>query len=67
MRIARKHIQSESSEGHPDDGGDGHWIFLKPGWQDKSNPRCHQIHEDTRKECMRAEIEPCDCVDCVKV
>ncbi len=44
----------------------GWWVYLKLGWQDRYNPTCHQIHEDTLKECASIvrDAIPCNCADC---
>ena len=43
---------------------DGYWIALKPGWQVVGDPLCHQVHEDTKRECLMYEAEPCACPNC---
>lgn len=44
----------------------GIWVYLKPGYQNGFDPGCHQIHEDTVRECVisLSAVEPCDCDDC---
>ena len=47
-----------------DEGQDGYWVQLKPGW------RCgegHFVHEWTVKEVLlafRYDISPCNCSEC---
>ena len=63
MRITKAMIAAEWKD------EDGYWIELKSGWHDGSNPTCHTVHEDTRKECMdrlRDFAEPCNCWECKK-
>ena len=45
---------------------DGYWIELKSGWQDNSNPHCHSIREDTKKDAHEKAkgSVPCDCRYC---
>ena len=63
VRVRPEHIRTEWSEGHPDDGGDGYWIALKPGWR-WADDVVHCIHEDTRAKAHRECVVPCACRDC---
>ena len=38
MKLRQEHIAEEWDEGHPKDGGDGYWIFLKSGWKWDGDP-----------------------------
>ena len=44
----------------------GWWVGLKDGWQDRYNPQCHTVHEDTLKECATIvkNAVPCTCDEC---
>jgi hypothetical protein len=55
-----KRVQSVSDERS---GGDGVWVYLKPGFKYFD---VHQIHEDTPSGCLRVLpfIDRCDCVEC---
>jgi hypothetical protein len=37
---------------------------MKAGWQVVGDPSCHQVHEDTKRECLRYSVEPCACDNC---
>ncbi len=56
-------IQSVDDETNIDNG---FWIVLRGGWQDRYNPTCHTIHEDTLTECLDivADAISCDCREC---
>lgn len=45
---------------------DGYWIALKSGWQDRYNPTCHTIHEDSKREVVSIARDaiPCNCREC---
>lgn len=65
MKLAAKYRSRIEEEWHDEDG---HWVALKSGWQDNSNPQCHTIREDTQRECyelVRASV-PCACLGCRK-
>jgi hypothetical protein len=66
MKLQKKHISSEWNEGHPDEGGDGYWVSLKPGWKSDDDPVgvLHCIHEDTKRAAYRIGVMPCNCRDC---
>jgi hypothetical protein len=61
MKLTTKHIREEWDEGE-----DGYWIALMPGWKWDGDPvgACHTIHEDTRSEAKRQGVLRCDCEDC---
>ena len=66
MKLLAKHIAEEWDEGRPEDGGDGYWIVLRPGWKWAGDPVgcCHSIHEDTRRLARAEGVLPCKCRDC---
>lgn len=66
MKVSKQHIASEWDEGHPDDGGDGYWIRLKPGWKwsGDSMGAVHCIHEATRKKAHSEGVMKCNCDGC---
>jgi len=45
---------------------DGYWVYLLPGYQDRYNPGCHTIVEDTKRDALgkAKDAIPCDCADC---
>jgi len=47
---------------------DGYWVYLKRGYQDKTNPGCHTICEDSRSLALsKASFAiPCECSECKK-
>ena len=65
-KVSPWHIASEWSEGHPNRGGDGYWISLKPGWKWAGDAlgAVHSIHEATRKLAHAECVIPCTCKDC---
>lgn len=66
MKVRPEHIREEWSEGNPEDGGDGYWIALKPGWKWAGDPvgAVHSIHEPTRRLAHKETVLPCQCPDC---
>jgi len=66
MKLRQEHIAEEWDEGHPKDGGDGYWIFLKSGWKWDGDPmgNCHIIHEDTKQEARNQGVLKCECKEC---
>ena len=68
MKLKPSHIKSQWSEGHPNEGGDGYWIELVPGWKSASDPvgNLHTIHEDTRREAAAVGVLKCNCKDCLQ-
>lgn len=66
MKVRKEHVEFELAEGHPCNGGDGHWLYLKPGFKNSLDTPgvSHIIHEDTKTECYKQDIEKCDCDDC---
>lgn len=69
VRLRACYIAEEWNEGHPDNGGDGYWIALKPGWKSAEDPvGCvHIIHGDTRALAHAVDVMPCACDDCRKL
>lgn len=67
-RVKLRHTLEEWGEGHPDRGGDGYWITLKPGWKwiGDSLGAVHSIHEPTKTKAHQQQVIPCDCEDCAK-
>ena len=61
MKLQRKHIREEW-----DEGDDGYWIDLVPGWKwdDDTLGNCHIIHEDNKVSAYRQGVMPCNCNDC---
>jgi hypothetical protein len=45
---------------------DGWWLGLKDGWQDRYNPGCHTINENSKREVIAIARDAivCDCPDC---
>lgn len=68
VRVSSKHIHEEWSEGHPDEGGDGYWITLKPGWKWAGDAmgNLHCIHEDTKRAARAENVMPCGCDGCTR-
>lgn len=69
MKLRAEHIREQWSEGHPDDGGDGYWIALQPGYKSADDPIgvLHTIHEDTRREAFAVGVMRCECSDCMRI
>jgi len=47
---------------------DGWWLYLANGYCNASDPGCHQYHENTKAEVLRAHslyTEPCYCKGCL--
>jgi hypothetical protein len=47
---------------------DGYWVYLRDGWQNRYNPGCHIITEDTRAKALSVARDaiPCECAECVE-
>jgi hypothetical protein len=62
----RKYAKQIAEVSDERSGGDGYWVYLKPGLR-YSMDGTHCIHEDTLGECAKAMkyVEPCD-GDCCK-
>lgn len=58
MAITKQQFQRYESD------EDGHWIYLKSGWQDAENPLCHTIVETTKSAAFRHDAKPCECREC---
>lgn len=63
MKLERKHIKREWNEDREEDGGDGYWIVLQPGWKWDGDliGVVHAIHENTKREAHRQGVVPCNC------
>ena len=56
--LTAEHIETEWED------SDGYWVALRAGWCSAEDPQCHQIHEDTKQEAYRVQVEPCLCESC---
>jgi hypothetical protein len=61
IKVSSKHISAEW-----DEGDDGYWIALKPGWKWAGDVvgAVHCIHEDTKIKAHRESVVKCNCQGC---
>lgn len=58
-------LVEERVDEYRDEGRDGHWYYMKPGWRCRRSDT-HTVHEDTQEEAIAALIQAvrCDCDQC---